>query len=204
MQSKLQELTEKIFQEGVEKGNAEAQQIAKTANDEAKNIIEKAKKEADAILKEAKKKAAETKTNTESEIKLSGKQSLNALKQQIVDVINDKITHAAVKGAFDDKDFIKKIIETLLSSWASSGQSMDLSLLLPAKDEKSLSDFFKKEAKKYLDKGIAIDFDSNLKAGFQIGPKDGGYKVSFTDEDFVNFFKQYLRPKLIEILFSAE
>lgn len=204
MQSKLQELTEKIFQEGVEKGNAEAEQIVESANSEAKEIIEKAKKESESILKEAKKKAAETKTNTESEIKLSGKQSLNALKQQMVDVINNEITSAAVKDAFKDKDFIKKIIETLLSSWAGSGQSMDLTLLLPAKDEKNLSEFFKNEAKKHLDKGVAINFDSSLDAGFQVGPKDGSYKVSFTDEDFVNFFKHYLRPKLVEILFSAE
>jgi len=40
--------------------------------------------------------------------------------------------------------------------------------------------------------------------GFQIGPKDGSYKVSFTDEDFKNFFKDYLRPGLIELLFAAE
>ncbi len=204
MQSKLQELTEKIFQEGVEKGNAEAEQILESANSEAKEIVEKAKKDADNILKDAQKKAAEIKTNTESEIKLSGKQSLNALKQQIVDIVNSEITSATIKDAFNDKDFIKKIIETLLSSWASSGQSMDLALLLPEKDEKNLSEFFKKEAKKYLDKGVTVNFDSTLKDGFQLGPKDGGYKVSFTEEDFINFFKQYLRPKLIKILFSAE
>lgn len=204
MQSKLQELTEKIFQEGVEKGNAEAEQILESANSEAKEIIAKAKKEADSILKEAQKKAAETKTNTESEIRLSGKQSLNALKQQIVDIINNEITSAAIKDAFKEKDFIKKIIVTLLTNWAGSGQSMDLALLLPEKDEKDLSDFFKKEAKKFIDKGVTVNFDSGLKDGFQLGPKDGSYKVSFTEEDFINFFKQYLRPKLVEILFSAE
>ena len=78
MQSKLQELTEKIFQEGVEKGNAEAQQIVENAKAEANSIIEKAKKDAAEILEDAKKKATETKTNTESEIKLSGKQAINA------------------------------------------------------------------------------------------------------------------------------
>ena len=204
MQSKLQELTEKIFQEGVEKGNAEAEQILKSANSEAKEIIEKAKKDADNILKDAQKKAGELKNNTESEIRLSGKQSLNALKQQIVDTVNNEITSAAIKDAFSDKNFIRKIIETLLSSWAGSGQSMDLTLLLSEKDEKNLSAFFKKEAKKYLDKGVTVNFDSTLKNGFQLGPKDGSYKVSFTEEDFINFFKHYLRPKLVEILFSAE
>ncbi len=202
MQGKLQELTEKIYQEGVEKGNAEAQQIVNDAKSEASQIIEKAKSEADAIIEEAKKKAVETKTNTESELKLSGKQAINALKQQITDMVNGEITKVAVGSAFE-KDFTKQIIDTTLANWAKSGQNLDLSILLPAKDEKALTEYFNKEAKKYLDKGLSIQFDQSLKEGFQLGPKDGSYKVSFTDEDFVNFFKQHLRPKLVEILFSA-
>lgn len=203
MQSKLQELTDKIYQEGVEKGNVEAQQIIDNAQAEASAIVDKAKKESDSILAEAKKKSQETKTNTESEIKLSAKQSINALKQQVVDLVNGDITKAAVKQSFD-KDFIKKIIDTSLSNWAKSGQSMDLNILLPSEDEKAMSDFFKKEAKAYLDKGISLQFDDSIKNGFQLGPKDGSYKVSFTEDDFINFFKQYLRPRLVEILFSAE
>ena len=201
MQNKLQELTEKIYQEGVEKGNAEAQQIVEKAKTDAADIIAKSKKEAEAIISEAKKKAGELKTNTESEIKLSGKQALNALKQKIADLVSGEITSITVKEAFD-KDFIKKIIETTLTNWAKSGQNMDLALLLPAGEEKKLADFFKKEAKQYIDKGITVTYDSTIETGFQIGPKDGSYKVSFTDEDFINFFKKYLRPKLVEMLFS--
>ncbi len=203
MQSKLQELTEKIYQEGVEKGNAEAQQIVQNATKEASSIISKAKAEAEAILADAQKKSEEVKQHTESEIQLSGKQAINALRQQVVDMINGAIVKTTVTDAFDP-GFSQKIIETTLANWAQSGQSMDLKVLLPAQDEKALTDFFKKEAKKFMDQGVTIDFNSRIKAGFHIGPKDGSYKVSFTDEDFINFFKQYLRPKLVEILFSAE
>ena len=203
MQNKLQELTEKIYQEGVEKGNAEAKEIIEKAKADAAEIISNAKKEAETIIEKAEKKAAETKSNTESEIKLLGKQSINALKQQIVNLITGDIASATIKSNFD-KDFIKKIIETTLSNWAKSGQSTDLTILLSKKDEKDLSDYFEKEAKKHIDRGITIKYDSSIDSGFQIGPKDGSYKVSFTDDDFINFFKQYLRPKLVELLFSAE
>lgn len=203
MQSKLQELTDKIYQEGVEKGNAEAQQIVENAKAEASAVIEKAKKEAEAIIEDAKKKALETKTNTESEIRLAGKQSVNAIKQKVTDLINGEVTSMAVKSSFD-KDFIKKIIDTTLTNWSKSGQAMDLNILLPKEDEKALSDYFKKEAKSFLDKGVTLSFDESVKNGFQLGPKDGSYKVSFTEEDFTNFFKQYLRPRLVEILFVAE
>ena len=204
MQNKLQELTEKIYQEGIEKGNAEAQKIIEDAKKESTDIIKNANKEADEILAEAKKKADEYKTTTETELRLSAKQAINSIKQQITDIVDGEISSSAVKGAFDDKEFIKKVIEKMLTGWASSGQNMDIHVLLPAEDEKQLGDYFQKATKSLLDKGVEIRFDSSVKSGFQLSPKDGSYKVSFTDEDFVNFFKQFLRPKLIEILFSAK
>lgn len=200
MQSKLQELTEKIYQEGLEKGNAEAKAIIEKARSESAAIINSAKTEAEKIIADANKKATEIKTNTDSEIKLSSKQAINALKQQIIDTVNSKIAGQSVQAAFD-KDFTKKIVETTLKNW-SSKQSSDLNVILPAADEKELSDYFKKSVKELLDKGLELKFDSAVKAGFQIAPKDGSYKISFTDNDFENFFKQYLRPKLIEILFK--
>ena len=201
MQNKLQELTEKIYQEGIAKGNEEAQQIVDNAKKEAKSILENAKKEAEKIVNDASKKAIETQTNTESELKLSSKQSVNALKQQIVDIINGTIVKESVAKAFNDKEFIKKIIESTLKNWG-AGATQDISVLLPASEEKELKAYFTKAVKDLLDKGLEMKFETGIKSGFQISPKDGSYKVSFTEEDFTNFFKQYLRPKLVELLFS--
>lgn len=200
MQSKLQELTEKIYQEGLEKGNTEAKSIIEKAKNESVNILSAAKADAEKIIAEANKKAAEIKSNTESEIKLSSKQAINALKQQIIDSINSSVVKQAIDKSFD-KDFTKKIVETTLKNW-STEKSSEMSVILPASEEKELSEYFKKSVKELLDNGLELKFDQSVKSGFQISPKDGSYKVSFTDKDFENFFKQYLRPKLIEILFK--
>jgi V/A-type H+-transporting ATPase subunit E len=50
MENKIQELTDKIYREGVEKGNEEAQKLIAKAQEEAKRIIEDAHKEADSIV----------------------------------------------------------------------------------------------------------------------------------------------------------
>ena len=42
MENKIQELTDKIYREGVEKGNTEAQKLIANAQDEAKKIVEDA------------------------------------------------------------------------------------------------------------------------------------------------------------------
>jgi len=205
MQNKLQELTEKIYKEGVSKGNEEAENIIKNAKSEATNIINSAKKEAEKIIADAQKKSIETQKNTESELKLSSKQAINALKQKTTDLINGTIVKGTVDKAFNDKEFVKEIILTITKNWISgSAGTADLSVLLPAKDEKELKDYFTKSAKGLLDKGLEIKFDETVKSGFQISPKDGSYKISFTDKDFENFFIQYLRPRLIELLFAEE
>ena len=40
MENKIQELTDKIYREGVEKGNEEAQRLIANAQEEAKKIID--------------------------------------------------------------------------------------------------------------------------------------------------------------------
>lgn len=200
MQNKLQELTEKIYQEGLEKGNEEAKTIVDNAKQEASSIVEAAKKEAEQIITDANKKAEETKKNTESEIKLSSKQAINALKQKVADLVSNTVIEEATSKKFD-ADFTKSTVESMLKNW-SREQSSDLTILLPEKDENELSAYFKKSAKDLLDKGLEIKFEAGVKSGFQLAPKDGSYKISFTEDDFNNFFKQYLRPKLVEILFE--
>lgn len=203
MQNKLQELTDKIYQEGISKGNAEAEEIISNARKEAENIISKAKKDADSLLKEARKKSEEIISNGKAELKLSSRQLLNSLKQQITDLINGEIIHSSVSAAFDDRQFLQRIIEISVKNWdAGSGLSPDITVLIPEKEEKRLVEYFKKSVKDILDKGLEIKADENIKSGFQISPKDGSYKISFTGDDFTNLFKQYLRPRLVELLFE--
>jgi len=74
--------------------------------------------------------------------------------------------------------------------------------LLPEKDEKELNTFFNTKAKKYLDGGLEIKKKKKIRTGFKIGPKDGSYLISFTDTDFENYFKNYLKPRTIKLLYG--
>lgn len=44
MENKIQELTDKIYREGVEKGNEEAQRLVNQAHQEAQKVLEEAQK----------------------------------------------------------------------------------------------------------------------------------------------------------------
>ena len=64
-----------------------------------------------------------------------------------------------------------------------------------------LKKYFAANAKAVLDKGVKIEQVNGKKASFSIMPADGSYKVSFGEEEFIEYFKEFLRPQLVEALF---
>jgi V/A-type H+/Na+-transporting ATPase subunit E len=199
MEQKLQEITEKLYQEGVVRGNEEAAKIIDESHERAKSIIENAKKEANTLLAEAEKKAAELTKNTRSELQLASRQLIASLEQEVVALINGRIVDDAVRIATDDKQFMQQLIITAVEKWVSD---QNPKVFVAADEKKLVEDFFTVKAKELLDKGLIIESANNIKAGFQIGSSDGSYKVSFTREDFIRFFKEFLRPKVADLLFE--
>ena len=196
MNSKLQELTDKIYLEGVEKGNSEAKQIVDNAEKEAAEIIANANAEAAQIKANAETFAAELSKNTQSELKLFAQQSVNALKTEITDLLSGTIVSDSVKAATSDKAFMQKTILTLVEEWAKND-----TLVVEAKDAKALKDYFVANAKDLLNKGVTISEANGVKADFAITSTKEGYKITFGEEEFIAYFKEFLRPKLVEILF---
>ncbi len=196
MENKIQELTDKIYREGVEKGNEEAQRLIVTAQDEAKQIIENARKEAESIIISSRKAADELAENTKSELKLFAGQAINALKSEIATLVTDKIVSAPVKEFAQNKDFLNAFIVALASKW-----SVDEPIVISTADADSLKKYFAANAKTLLDKGVKIEQVNGIKVLFSISPADGSYKVNFGEEEFMNYFKEFMRPQLVEMLF---
>ena len=196
MENKIQELTEKIYREGVEKGNDEANRLISNAREEAAKIIEDARKEADAIILAARKNATEISENTQSEIKLFAGQALNALKTEVTSLLTNQVVSDAVKNFVSDKEFLNKFIVTLAEKWVS-----DEPIVISTADAEGLKKYFANKAKEVLDKGVKVEQVNGIKSIFSISPADGSYKVNFGEEEFENYFKEFLRPQLVEMLF---
>ena len=196
MENKIQELTDKIYREGVEKGNTEAQKLIANAQDEAKKIVEDARKEAEAIVAASRKSADELAENTKSELKLFAGQAVNALKSEIATLVTDKIVNADVKAFAADKDYLNAFIVALASKW-----SVNEPIVISTADADGLKKYFAAQAKALLDKGVKIKQVNGNKTLFTVSPADGSYKVNFGEEEFMNYFKEFLRPQLVEMLF---
>ncbi len=203
MEQKIQELTNKIYQEGVEKGEQRAKQLVSEAEAKAAGILADARAQAEKILLEAQNQATELKRNTEAEIKLSGAQAVSAVKQQLLEMITARVIEGGTSGALSDPSTVKELIQSVLKNWKpADGVTPALEVLLPAQKQQEFAAAFEKGASDLLKKGIKLNFSKNIKAGFRIGPVDGSYRISLTDEDFQEFFKEYLRPRTRQYLFG--
>ena len=195
---KLQELTQKLYNEGLSKGKEEGEALLAKAQIEADELVNKAREEAAAIIEKAQKEAADYKVKMEGDVKMAS--ALQATKACIEGLIVAKAVEP-VKEQLSGAAFLKEVI-TAVAQRFSTQESMDLSLVLPEKLQKELEPFVKGELAKTLGKGVEASFSKKVAGGFKIGPKDGSYFISLTDEAFQELIGEYLRPATKKILFG--
>ena len=197
---KLQELTQKLYNEGLSKGKEEGEAILAKAKEEAAAIVKQAQEEAETIREQARKEAHDYKIKVEGDVKMASTQALQATRAGIENLIVAKAVEP-VKGVLSATDFLKSII-TAIAQKFSAQESTDIALVLPENLRKELEPFIQGELAKTLDKGIEASFAKKLDGGFKIGPKDGSYFISFTEDSFQELIGDYLRPGTKKILFG--
>jgi V/A-type H+-transporting ATPase subunit E len=201
MQNKLQELTDRLYNEGLSKGKQEGEEILAKAKVQADDILAKAHAEAAAILSAANKEAEELKTKVQSDLRMAANQSIAATKKDIETLVITKMTEAEVKKALTSADFVKEVVLAVAKGF-NAEEPVDLEVVLPETLKGELEGFVANELAKTLKGGVEASFSKKVAGGFTIGPKDGGYFVSFTDETFNALISEYLRPATKKILFG--
>ncbi|MBR2609343.1 MAG: hypothetical protein IKC68_06415 [Bacteroidales bacterium] len=201
MQNKLQELTDRLYNEGLSKGKQEGEELLAKAKVQAEEIVAKAQAEAAQIVAAAQKQAEDLKTKTASDVRMAASQSLAATKKDIETLIVGKMTDEAVKKALSSADYVKELIKAVAEKFTTEGP-VELAVVLPEALKKELEPFVTNELAKTLGAGVEASFSKKVSGGFQIGPKEGGYFISFTDETFAELISEYLRPTTKKLLFG--
>lgn len=203
MSNKLQELTDKLYNEGLSKGKEEGELLLAKAHKQADEIVAGARAEAASIVAAAEKDAASLKAKAESDIRMAASQSLQTAKKSIEDLLAGSLVNSKVGDALTDPEFIKKIISAVADKF-NAEESCDLSLVLPATMQSELEPWVKDSLQKTLGKGVQAQFSKKLAGGFTIGPKGGSWYVSLSDETFRELISGYIRPVTRKILFGQD
>lgn len=204
MENKLQELTRKLYDEGLEKGRTEADALVADAKARAAKIVAEAQSQAAEILAQARSKAEDVEKNTLTEIALAGKQAVSKIKSEIASLIVAKATAQGVKEAVMDPAFIKEMLVSVARNWngAAAGK-VELKALLPEAARAELDAAMAKSAAELLAAGVEVGYSEQVKTGFRVGAKDGGYYISFSEADIEALMGEYLREKVSQLLFKA-
>ncbi len=198
---KLQQLTQKLYEEGLSKGKAEGQAILEKARAEAADIVAQAEAEAKKIMDKAEKDADDLRTKVEGDVKMAASQAIQATRSDIENLIIAQAVDAPVTKALSSESFLKEII-TEVAKHFSAEESEDLALVLPESLRKELEPFVQNQLGQIIGKGVEASFSKKVAGGLRIGPKDGSYFISLTDETFRSLIGEYLRPATKKILFG--
>lgn len=201
MQNKLQELTDKLYNEGLSKGREEGEALLAKAKSQAADIVAEAEKKAAEIMTKAEKEAEAYKVKVAGDLKMAASQSVQATRKDIEDLVVFKMTGSATEKALSDEAFVKEVIKAVAEKF-NAETAMDLNLVLPETLKSSLEPFVKNELSSILKGQVNASFSKKIAGGFTIGPKDGSYFICLTDETFKELISEYLRPATRKLLFG--
>jgi V/A-type H+-transporting ATPase subunit E len=199
----VQTLVDKIYQDGIEKVNQERDQIIKNAEKKATEIIEEAKQKAEQLLTTAKQESLLQRNQVLTDMKLGSNQLLSDLKQKINDLIIHKLTESSVKDIMDNENFINELLRDLIQQWRAQfdGQN-SYEVILPEGKEKTLSIYLEQQIPNIFKDEVHLKEHSEVLNGFIIHHRQQKISISFTEEDFRQYLKTFLKPKTFALLFQ--
>lgn len=196
MDSQIQALTEKVYQEGVLKGEQEAAKILADANAQAEQVERDARTRAEQIIAEAQRSASELKSNTERELKLNASKLIEATKASIVDVLAGRIAGDSVQALTANPELLQRVVLEI-----AKGFDLKHGVEITSSQAEELKAYFAQNAKALLEEDLTIKQVAGKATQYTIRPQNGSFKVEIGEQEFVELFKSILRPQLAQELF---
>lgn len=174
------------------------------AREKAASIVADAEIRSQEIIGRAQAQADDLRKNTMTEIALAGKQAVARIKEELALAIVAGSTSENVRQANMDPDFVKGMLLAVARNWnGASHEKVTLETLLPEERRREFDAVFAKSAEELLSHGVEVGYSRDVKSGFRVGEKGGGYYIGFSDEDFDALLGQYLRDKTYKLLFGS-
>ncbi len=196
MDSQIQALTEKVYQEGVLKGEQEAAKILADANAQAEQVERDARIRAEQIIAEAQRSASELKSNTERELKLNASKLIEATKASIVELLAGRIAGDSVQALTANPELLQRVVLEI-----AKGFDLKHGVEITSNQAEELKAYFAQNAKALLEEGLTIKQVAGKATQYTIRPQNGSFKVEIGEQEFVELFKSILRPQLAQELF---
>lgn len=200
-EDKIAAICKQLKEETLEPAKQEAQKVISDAQAEAERIISEAKGDAEELLQQARAAIAKERNVFESSLAQSGKQSVEALRQDIEKRLFNQELASMVEGSTADTALVSKIIDALIEAVRKDGVQADLSAVVPrAVPAKDVAATLGEAVVDSL-KGGALQVGS-FKGGAQLKWHDRKLTLDITDEALKELLSQYVRKDFRKLLFG--
>ncbi len=195
----LDELTAKIYHDGMQKAEERSKEIVDEAESRMKEILAAAEGQAQQIIAEANREAERTRKSVENELRLKSRQLISDLKREIRTLVSHKMISDNLSKSFMDTAFLQKMVIEAIGYWKTSGE---VTITLPEKLREKLDKQFEKGIGQVVD-GLTIHFSGQLSGGFRIKRNEEDFEITFSEEDFNTLFQSYLSDNANTLIFKG-
>lgn len=201
MENNLDLLTKKLYAEGVEKARVEAEALLSGARAQAEKLVADAMQEAAEIRKRAEQDAAALAKKSETELEASARMAVDALKQEITGLVAGRVADGMARQVMEDRKFVQGMVLEIVKRWDVSSGGLDLAVVLSDREKDDFRQYVEQECQELLGKGLEIQ-GGGAGATFSVCPRDGGYKVVFSEDSFRAFFSRYVKGVVKKMLYQ--
>lgn len=198
MSEELQHLIDRIEKEGVDKAQAQADEIVAGAKKKAAELVKQAEADSKALLEKAERDAEAFTVRSQRTLEQSARDLLISVGQGVENILSD-----LVRDSLDEAmsiEVIEKMLVQISQSCAEHQGSSQIEFLISKADQKDLIKFFADQYRKKLIEGIQIHVDSELFKGFKVSMVDQNMYHDFSSEAIAEALCNLLRPHLSEIV----
>lgn len=198
MTERIQELLDKIKNEGIEVAEAKARDIEARAQTRAGDIVARAQEEAARIVSGAKTESQKTKDVVEVALKQASRDMLLRLRKEITKTLEGIVLKDLRESL--SPEVMVSLIQKIATAYLNNAQAGDIQVALSGEDLKKLENGFLAKLKGALKQPLVLRSADNIRAGFTISFDQGKSCFDFTDESLAEFLGQYLNEHVTKIL----
>jgi V/A-type H+-transporting ATPase subunit E len=214
--SGVEALIERLRQEGVESGRAEAQRVIAEAGRQAAAIVQEAHAKAQESLRHAREEAERTRTAGEEALRVAMRDSILKMKGHLSTRFSEEVRRLVAADMAQEAFLERLILEVAGRARREAGmdQAPRLEMLLPAGvvaldelrrrpeelREGSLSHFVLSVANNVLRDGVSFGTAGDLTGGIRVRLQAGEIQVDLTPEKVAEVLLEHLHPRFRAIL----
>lgn len=202
MSQQLQELIDKIKNEGITEAQKKSKETDAQAKKKADDIVAKAKQEAGQLIQQAQAESQKIQESTRMALKQAGRDMLLSLRKEIEAALQKIIQQEISNSLTSDHltEILSGVIEQFLKK---ESDHAAIKVMLNGEDLEKVKGGVWAKLKYSVKKGIEFQASETIGKGFTISFDGGKSHFDFTDTSLAEYLNEFLNPEIGALLKEA-